>query len=81
MIISLIVAAANNNTIGKNGQMPWHLANDMKYFKNITWGMPVIMGRKSFESLGKPLTGRKNIVITRQPDWKAEGIVIVKNLR
>lgn len=79
MIISLVVAAAQNNAIGKNGQMPWHLAGDMKYFKNITWGMPVIMGRKTFESLGTPLPGRKNIVITRQ-DLRADGIVIVKNL-
>ncbi|HVT84567.1 MAG TPA: type 3 dihydrofolate reductase [Chitinophagaceae bacterium] len=80
MIISLIVAAANNNVIGKNGQMPWHQANDMRYFKNITWGMPVIMGRKTFQALGKALPGRKNIVITRQQDWKPEGVIIVKNL-
>ena len=80
MTISLVVAAANNNAIGKDGKMPWHLSNDMKHFKNITWGMPVIMGRRTFESLGKPLSGRKNIVITRQPDWKADGVVIVKNL-
>ena len=80
MTISLVVAAAQNNAIGKNGQMPWHLPNDMKHFKNITWGMPVIMGRRTFQSLGKPLPGRKNIVITRQLDWKADGIVIVKNL-
>lgn len=79
MTISLIVAAAQNNAIGKNGQMPWHLAGDMKYFKNITWGMPAIMGRKTFESLGTALPGRKNIVITRQ-DLRADGIVTVKNL-
>jgi dihydrofolate reductase len=79
MIISLVVAAANNNAIGKDGQLPWCLPNDMKYFKNITWGMPVIMGRKTFESLGKALTGRKNIVITRQHAWKADGVVVVKN--
>jgi dihydrofolate reductase len=78
MTISLVVAAANNNTIGKDGKMPWHLSNDMKYFKNITWGMPVIMGRKTFESLGKPLPGRKNILITRQ-DLKTEGVAVVKN--
>ena len=80
MIISLIVAAANNNVIAKNGQLPWHQANDMQYFKNTTWGMPVIMGRKTFQSLGKALNGRKNIVITHQQDWKAEGVVVVKNL-
>jgi dihydrofolate reductase len=80
VIISLIVAAAANNAIGKNGKMPWHLPNDMKHFKNLTWGMPVIMGRKTFESLGKPLPGRKNIVISRQPGWQAEGTVTVKSL-
>lgn len=60
--------------------MPWHLPADMKHFKNITWGMPVVMGRKTFESLGKPLTGRKNIVITRQSGWKAEGAIGVKSI-
>lgn len=80
MIISLVVAAATNNAIGKDGKLPWHLPNDMKHFKNITWGMPVLMGRKTFESLGKALAGRKNIVITRQPGWKGEGSVAVKNI-
>ncbi len=80
MLISLVVAAANNNAIGKEGVMPWHLPNDMKHFKNVTWGMPVIMGRKTFESLGKSLPGRKNIVITRQDGWKAENAVVVKSL-
>lgn len=80
MTISLVVAAASNNAIGKDGQLPWHLPNDMKHFKNVTWGMPVVMGRKTFDSLGKPLIGRKNIVITRQPGWKAEGAVPVKSI-
>lgn len=80
MTISLVVAAATNNAIGKGGTMPWHLPNDMKHFKNVTWGMPVIMGRKTFESLGKPLAGRKNIVISRQPGWKAAGTVVVKSV-
>jgi len=67
MMISLIVAASINNVIGKNNQLPWHLPNDMKYFKNNTWGMPVIMGRKTFESFGAgPLPGRMNVVISRQ---------------
>lgn len=77
--ISLVVAAANNNAIGKNNQLLWHLPNDMKYFKNVTWGMPVVMGRKTFESLGKPLAGRKNIVLTKQDGWKADGVVAVKD--
>ena len=80
MIISIIVAAATNNAIGKNGGLPWHLPEDMQHFKNITWAMPIIMGRRTFESLKKPLTGRKNIVITRQAGWQAEGTVAVKNL-
>jgi dihydrofolate reductase len=80
MNISLVVAAATNNAIGKDGKMPWHLPADMKHFKNITWGMPVVMGRKTFESLGKPLSGRKNIVITRQTGWKANGAIGVQSI-
>ncbi len=80
MIISLVVAAATNNAIGKEGVMPWHLPNDMKYFKNITWGMPVIMGRKTFESLGKALPGRRNIVISRQEGWIAKETEVVKSI-
>ncbi|MBS1921072.1 MAG: type 3 dihydrofolate reductase [Bacteroidetes bacterium] len=80
MIISLIVAAANNNVIGIKGQMPWRQATDMQYFKNTTWGMPVIMGRKTFQGLGKALPGRKNIMITRQVGWNAEGIAVVNNI-
>ncbi|HUM65982.1 MAG TPA: dihydrofolate reductase [Chitinophagaceae bacterium] len=79
MIITLVVAAARNNAIGKDNKLLWHLPNDMRYFKNVTWGFPVVMGRKTFEALGKPLTGRKNIVLTRQPDWKADGTVAVKS--
>jgi len=81
MIISLIVAAAENNAIGKNNQLLWHLPNDLKFFKNTTWGMPVIMGRKTFESVNKPLPGRINIVITRQQDWKVPGVVTASDLQ
>lgn len=71
MIVSLIVAASENNVIGKNNQLLWRLPNDTKFFKNTTWGMPVIMGRKTYESLrGEPLPGRFNIVITHRKDWK-----------
>lgn len=80
MLISLIVAASTNNAIGKNNQLLWHLPNDMKFFKNTTWAMPVLMGRKTFESLGKPLPGRLNIIITRQKDWKPEGVTVVHSL-
>jgi dihydrofolate reductase len=70
MIISLIVAASTNNVIGKANGMVWNLPNDTKYFKNTTWGMPVIMGRKTYESMSsEPLPGRFNFVITRHPDW------------
>jgi dihydrofolate reductase len=81
MTLSLIVAAGTNNVIGKDGKMPWHLPNDLKYFKNTTWAMPVIMGRKTFESMGKPLSGRKNIIITRQRGYHPEGAVAVQNLK
>ncbi|MFW6019697.1 MAG: type 3 dihydrofolate reductase [Bacteroidales bacterium] len=64
--ISIIVAIAKNRVIGKNNQMPWHLPADLKHFKKTTYGFPVIMGRKTFESIGKPLPGRKSIVISRQ---------------
>lgn len=78
MKFSCIVAAAANDAIGKNNEMLWHLPNDLKYFKNITWAMPVLMGRKTFEALGnKPLTGRANIVLTRQKNYKPDGAVVV----
>jgi dihydrofolate reductase len=81
MIVSLVVAAAENNVIGKNNQLLWHLPKDMKFFKNLTWAMPVVMGRKTFESMGsKPLPGRKNIIITRQPGWKADGVQVVNSV-
>ena len=76
MTISLVVAASENNVIGKDNRLLWHLPNDMKFFKNTTWGMPVIMGRKTFESLGKPLTGRTNIVMTRDKEWTAQGTTV-----
>ena len=80
MIISLVVAAAENNVIGKDNGLPWRLPNDLKFFKNTTWGMPVIMGRKTFESFKKNLSGRKNIVITRNKEWKEDGVTVVSNL-
>jgi dihydrofolate reductase len=79
-MISLIVAASTNNAIGKNNQLLWHLPKDLKFFKNKTWGMVVIMGRKTYESVDKPLPGRINIVITTKTDWKAEGVWVAKNL-
>ncbi len=81
MIISLVVAAAENNAIGKDNQLLWHLPKDMKFFKNVTWAMPVIMGRKTFEALGKPLNGRENFVITRQNDFAPEGVTVTASLQ
>lgn len=80
MITSIIVAASENNVIGKDNRLPWHLPADLKYFKNTTWAMPIIMGRRTFESIGKPLPGRHNIVITRNKDYNADGATVVGNL-
>jgi len=83
MIISLIAAASTNNVIGKDNKLLWHLPNDMKFFKNTTWGMPVIMGRKTYEALaGEPLPGRFNFVITRNRDWQPqrEKVTVVPGL-
>ncbi len=81
MIISLVVAASKNHAIGKDNRLLWHLPNDMKFFKNTTWALPVILGRKTFESMdSKPLNGRLNIIITRQKDWKAAGVTTVHSL-
>ncbi|MDQ2076540.1 dihydrofolate reductase [Marinimicrobium sp. ABcell2] len=70
MIVALIAAAARNGVIGRNNKLPWHLPQDLKYFKSVTLGKPVIMGRKTYESIGRPLPGRENIVVTRQSDWR-----------
>lgn len=68
MKLSLIVAVGNNHVIGRGNSLPWHLPEDLQYFKSVTLGKPVIMGRKTFESIGRVLPGRPNIVVTRQPD-------------
>ncbi|MFL5740938.1 MAG: dihydrofolate reductase [Flavisolibacter sp.] len=80
MILSLLVAADEQNVIGKNNQLPWHLPSDLRYFKNQTWGMPILMGRKTFESIGRTLPGRKSIVITRNTDWKHENVLVVHSV-
>jgi len=79
MIISLVVAASDNNVIGVKGHLPWKLPNDLKHFRTLTEGHTVIMGRKTFESIGHPLPNRQNIVISRQEGWKAEGCTVVKS--
>ncbi|MCH8004017.1 MAG: type 3 dihydrofolate reductase [Nanoarchaeota archaeon] len=77
MIISLIAAMGKNRVIGKDNSLPWNLPADMKYFRDNTKGKPVIMGRKTYESIGKPLPNRTNIIITRDQNYKAEGCIIV----
>jgi dihydrofolate reductase len=79
-MLSHIVAASENNVIGSKNELPWRLANDFTYFKNKTWGMPVIMGRKSYESLKKSLPGRVNIVVTGKTDWQPENVFVVNNI-
>ena len=81
MTVTHIVAVSENNVIGKDLKLPWHLPNDMKLFKNKTWGLPVVMGRKTFASLGmKALKGRLNIVVTRQDGLEAEDVEVVNSI-
>ena len=79
MIISLITAMDRNRLIGNNNQLPWHLPADFAHFKSVTMGKPVIMGRKTYESIGKPLPGRTNIVLSRDPDISFEGVACVSS--
>ncbi len=79
-LISAIVAAAENNAIGKDNQLLWHLPNDLRFFKRTTTGHTIIMGRKTYESVGKPLPNRRNIIITRQPGYAVEGAEVVHSL-
>lgn len=78
--IALIVACGRNHVIGLNNRMPWHLPADLKYFKQITMGKPVIMGRKTWDSIGRPLPGRLNLVVSRQPDLQLEGAQVCASL-
>ena len=80
MKIALIVAASQNNVIGLDNQLPWHLPEDLQYFKAVTMGKPILMGRKTYESIGRPLPGRTNIVLTRDANWSAKGVVVVNDL-
>ncbi|MGF1700686.1 type 3 dihydrofolate reductase [Photobacterium makurazakiensis] len=80
MKISMIAAMANGRVIGKDNAMPWHLPADFAWFKQATLGKPIVMGRKTFESIGRPLPGRLNIVISRNPEFKAEGITVVSDI-
>lgn len=80
-MITLVLAMAKNGVIGKDGAIPWRIADDLKRFKQLTLGKPVVMGRKTWDSLPrKPLPGRDNVVVTRQRDWSAEGAIIASSL-
>lgn len=79
-MISMIWAMGKDNALGCKNRMPWYLPADFAYFKKVTMGKPVIMGRKTFESIGKPLPGRVNVVITRSPDFKPEGCITVDTI-
>lgn len=80
MILSIIAAIARNGVIGRGNALPWHLPADLRHFKTVTMGRPVIMGRRTHESIGRPLPGRLNIVVSRNPDFRAEGCTVVASL-
>ncbi|ELI6432197.1 type 3 dihydrofolate reductase [Aeromonas salmonicida subsp. salmonicida] len=80
MKISMIAAMAHDRVIGLDNQMPWHLPADLAHFKRVTLGKPVLMGRKTFESIGRPLPGRRNLVISRNPDYQADGVEVVDSV-
>ncbi len=80
MEISLIAAFDKNQAIGKNGDLPWHLSSDLKHFKNITTGNTIVMGRKTFDSIGRALPNRKNIVLTRNLNWQSEGVITINDV-
>ncbi len=78
--VSAVVAAAENNAIGRDNQLLWHLPNDLRFFKHTTTGHAIIMGRKTYESVGRPLPNRRNIIVTRQAGYTAEGADVVHSL-
>jgi dihydrofolate reductase len=80
MKISIIVAMASNRAIGQNNKMPWHLSADLKKFKEITMGSPILMGRKTFESIGRPLPGRSNIIISRNKNYHQNDCLVFNNV-
>ncbi|HEX8424733.1 dihydrofolate reductase [Hymenobacter sp.] len=79
-MVAFVVAAAENGVIGRDNQLIWHLPADLKHFKQLTQGHPVVMGRRTYESIGRPLPNRTNIVITRQADWQAEGCEVAPSV-
>jgi dihydrofolate reductase len=80
MMISLVVAIAENGVIGRDGDLPWRLSSDLKTFRRVTMGKPIIMGRRTFQSLKKPLDGRDNIVVSRDKDFEPEDVIVERDL-
>lgn len=78
--LTLIAAMGKNRAIGMNGRMPWHLPAELQHFKKVTMGKTIVMGRKTWQSIGRPLPGRQNIVVTRNPDFHAEGVDLANSL-
>jgi dihydrofolate reductase len=79
-LISLLVAVTENGVIGRDNGMPWHLPDDLKHFRALTLGKPVLMGRRTYQSIGRPLPGRTNLVLTRDPHWTVAGVTVVADL-
>jgi dihydrofolate reductase len=79
-IVTLVVAVADSGVIGRDNALPWHLPEDLRRFKRLTLGKPIVMGRKTFESIGRPLPGRQNIVLTRDANYQREGVTVVHDV-
>lgn len=80
MPVTLVAAVARNGVIGRDGGLPWHLPDDLRHFKAVTMGGVLVMGRKTYESIGRPLPGRTTVVVTRQPNWEAEGVITASSV-
>jgi len=79
-LVSMLVAAAENDVIGRDAALPWHLPEDLRRFKALTMGKPMLMGRKTFDSIGRPLPGRRSLVLTRSTDWAHQGVTVVHSM-
>lgn len=80
MTVTIVVAIGSNGVIGRDGEMPWPRTGDQQQFKALTMGHPIVMGRTTYESIGRPLPGRTSIVLTRDPDWRADGVEVMHSL-
>ncbi len=80
MAVTIVAAVARNGVIGVDGALPWRLPGDLRRFKDLTMGHTLVMGRRTYESIGRPLPGRRTVVVTRNPDWSAEGVVVASSV-